>query len=66
VHGRAARSGIAQGDVIVGFNSENLTSYAQFAKLFEEAKSGAVINLRVRRADGYRFIPFKIAKDNDD
>lgn len=66
VHGKAARSGIAQGDVIVGVNSENLTSYAQFVRLFEEAKAGASLNLRVRRGDNYIFIPLKIGKGGDE
>lgn len=66
VHGSAARSGIAQGDVIVGVNSQNLTSYAQFAKMLEEAKSGTSLNLRVRRGDNYIFVPLKIGKNNVD
>lgn len=66
VHGSAARSGIAQGDVIIGVNSQNLTSYAQFAKMLEEAKAGSSLNLRVRRGDNYIFIPLKIGKSNAD
>ena len=66
VHGQAAKSGIAQGDVIIGLGGENLTSYPQLAKALEEAKPGSILNLRVRRGNSDMFIPLKVGKNNDD
>lgn len=66
VHGPAAKSGISQGDIIIGLGSENLTSYPQLAKALEEAKPGSILNLRVRRGNNDMFIPLKVGKNNDD
>jgi serine protease Do len=66
VHGQAAKSGIAQGDVIIGLGSDNLTSYPQLAKALEEAKPGTILNLRVRRANNDMFIPLKVGKNTDE
>ncbi|MBB5020166.1 serine protease Do [Chitinivorax tropicus] len=65
--GAAARSGIQQGDVIVGIGGEGLKSYQQLARAIEDAKTGnKTVTLRIYRDGGYQFIPLKLSNKSDE
>ncbi len=62
--GIASRSGIRVGDIIIGFNSKDVKSIAQFNELLNQAKSGKNIALLVKRGDITTFITMKLTDDD--
>lgn len=62
--GIAGRSGIRSGDIILGFNSKDVTSVQQFNELLNQVKSGKNIALLVKRGDVTTFITMKLT-DNE-
>lgn len=58
--GIASRSGIRMGDIILGFNSKDVKSVAQFNELLNQVESGKNIALLVRRGDLTTFITMKL------
>lgn len=63
--GIASRSGIRIGDVILGFNSKDVTSVVQFNELLDQVKSGKNIALLIKRGDLTTFITMKITDDKN-
>ncbi|SFE65653.1 DegQ family serine endoprotease [Nitrosomonas sp. Nm166] len=61
--GIASRSGIRVGDIILGLNSEDVKSIAQFNELLDQVKSGKNIALLVKRGDLTTFITMKLTDD---
>lgn len=62
--GIASRAGIRSGDIILGFNSKDVTSAEQFNDLLNQVKSGKNIALLVKRGDITTFITMKLI-DNE-
>lgn len=62
--GIASRSGIRVGDVILGFNSKDVKSVAQFNELLNQVKAGKNIALLVKRGDMTTFITMKLTDDD--
>lgn len=62
VDGVANRAGIRHGDVILGFNSQDIKSLRQFNSLLEKVKTGRNIALLVKRGDATTFMTMKITK----
>ena len=58
VTGPAAEAGIRQGDVLLAFNGEKVTSVDQLRKLVGKAKGKAAV--LVQREDARLYIPIKI------
>lgn len=61
--GIASRAGIRIGDIILGLNSEDIKSIAQFNELLDQVKSGKNIALLVKRGDLTTFITMKLTDD---
>ena len=62
--GIASRAGIRIGDIILGFNSKDVKSVAQFDELLNQVKSGKNIALLVKRGDITTFITMKLSDDD--
>jgi len=62
--GIASRSGMRIGDIIIGFNSKDVKSIAQFNELLNQVKSGKNIALLVKRGDFTTFITMKLTDDD--
>ncbi|MEB2332635.1 MAG: PDZ domain-containing protein, partial [Nitrosomonas sp.] len=58
--GVANSSGIRSGDIILGFNNQDVKSINQFNKLLSSAPKGRNIALLIRRGDVATFITIKI------
>jgi serine protease Do len=58
--GIAGIAGIRRGDVIIGFNNQDVKSIKQFNKLLDGTKKGRNIALLIRRGDVTTFITMKI------
>jgi serine protease Do len=58
--GIAGIAGIRRGDVILGFNNQDVKSIKQFNKLLDDTKKGRNIALLIRRGDVTTFITMKI------
>lgn len=58
--GIASSSGIRPGDIILGFNNQDIKSIRQFNKLLNDAPKGRNIALLIRRGDVATFITIKI------
>lgn len=58
--GIAGGAGIRRGDIILGFNNQDIKSIKQFNKLLDDAKKGRNIALLVKRGDVTTFITIKI------
>ena len=58
--GVANSSGIRSGDIILGFNNQDVKSIKQFNKLLSSAPKGRNIALLIRRGDVATFITIKI------
>lgn len=58
--GVAGSAGIRPGDVILGFNNQDVKSIKQFNKLLSDAPKGKNIALLIRRGDVATFITMKI------
>lgn len=58
--GAASDAGIRVGDVILGFNNQDITSIKQFNRLLNKAKKGRNIALLIRRGDITTFITLKL------
>lgn len=58
--GIASNSGIRSGDIILGFNNQDVKSIKQFNKLLNDAPKGRNIALLIRRGDVATFITIKI------
>jgi serine protease Do len=58
--GIAGRAGIRRGDIILGFNNQDIKSIKQFNKLLDDTKKGRNIALLIRRGDMTTFITLKI------
>ncbi len=58
--GIASESGVRQGDVILGFNSEDIKNIKQFNRLLNQAKEGRNIALLIKRGDFTTFITMKL------
>lgn len=58
--GIASSAGIRPGDVILGFNNQDIKSIQQFNKLLDDAKKGRNIALLIKRGDITTFITIKI------
>ncbi len=62
--GIASRSGIRIGDIILGFNSKDVKSVAQFNELLNQVQSGKNIALLVKRGEITTFITMKLSDDD--
>ncbi len=62
--GIASRSGVRIGDIILGLNSKDVKSIAQFNELLNEVKSGKNIALLIKRGDFTTFITMKLIDDD--
>jgi serine protease Do len=60
----AGRSGIRIGDVILGFNSKDIKSIAQFNELLNDVKGGKNIALLIKRGDLTTFVTIKLNDKN--
>lgn len=60
--GTASKADIRPGDIILGFNNQDIRSIKQFNKLLGDAKKGRNIALLIRRGDATTFITMKIAE----
>lgn len=58
--GIAGSAGIQRGDVIIGFNNQDVKSIKQFNKLLDGTEKGRNIALLIRRGDVTTFITMKI------
>ncbi|MXS79357.1 DegQ family serine endoprotease [Nitrosomonas sp. GH22] len=58
--GIASSSGIRPGDIILGFNNQDIKSIRQFNKLLNDAPKGRNIALLIRRGEVATFITIKI------
>lgn len=58
--GIASNAGIRPGDIILGFNNQDIKSIRQFNKLLDDAKKGRNIALLIKRGDITTFITMKI------
>lgn len=58
--GIASNAGIHPGDIILGFNNQDIKSIRQFNKLLDDAKRGRNIALLIKRGDITTFITIKI------
>ena len=58
--GAASDAGIRVGDVILGFNNQDITSIKQFNRLLKKVKKGRNIALLIRRGDITTFITVKL------
>lgn len=58
--GAASDAGIRVGDVILGFNNQDITSIEQFNRLLKKVKKGRNIALLIRRGDITTFITLKL------
>jgi len=52
------------GDIILGLNSKDVKSIAQFNELLNEVKSGKNIALLIKRGDFTTFITMKLIDDD--
>lgn len=59
-NGAARNADVRPGDVILGFNNQDINSIKQFNKLLDDAKKGRNIALLIRRGDVTTFITMKI------
>lgn len=59
-NGAARNADVRPGDVILGFNNQDINSIKQFNKLLDDAKKGRNIALLIRRGDITTFITMKI------
>lgn len=62
--GIASHSGMRIGDIILGFNSKDVKSIAEFNELLDQVKSGKNIALLIKRGGFTTFITMKLT-DND-
>ncbi|MBE7526554.1 MAG: DegQ family serine endoprotease [Burkholderiales bacterium] len=60
--GIAGSAGIRPGDIVLGFNNQDIKSIKQFNKLLRDAKKGRNIALLIRRGDVTTFITIKLAE----
>lgn len=60
--GIAGNAGIRRGDIILGFNNQDVKSVQQFNKLLDDAKKGKNVALLIKRGDVTTFITIKIDK----
>lgn len=58
--GIASRAGIRQGDVILGFNNQDVKTIKQFNQLLTQAEKGRNIALLIKRGDMTSFITMKL------
>ena len=62
--GRAARAGIAQGDVIIQVNGEDISSTDQFAKIIDALPGDRPARILIQRDGSPRFLALRIAKND--
>lgn len=60
--GVAARAGIRQGDIILGFNNQDIKTIRQFNQLLEKVEKGRNIALLIKRGDMTTFITMKLER----
>lgn len=60
--GAAAEAGIRRGDVILGLNSSETQSVAQFNKQINAVPAGKTVAVLVQRGDTTLYVPIKITK----
>lgn len=58
--GVASRAGIRQGDIILGFNNQDIKTVKQFNQLLDKIEKGRNIALLIKRGDMTTFITMKI------
>lgn len=58
--GPAQQGGIRAGDVIISFNSQDVSDSRHFRALLDEVKGGQPVAVLVQRGDGRMFYPIKI------
>lgn len=58
--GIASRAGIRQGDIILGFNNQDVKTVKQFNQLLDKAEKGRNVALLVKRGDMTTFLTMKL------
>jgi serine protease Do len=58
--GIANRAGIRQGDIILGFNNQDVITIKQFNQLLNKIEKGRNIALLIKRGDMTTFITMKL------